>query len=367
MNGQGQSPDTMTPEQRQFLMAQMQRMIPGMQQPQMPRLGGPNATLPTGTAVPRAGGVQPAATPPRPQGGVSGHGAFGTIIGSVMAVKQKMSNDKREKARALAGQYIAMMNSGDPKLQQAAQQLLGDPKNHKIFDKAISDPNSPEYQGVQMAYRDVMKEDQAKQSFQEMQARIQQQQALAQQEQARARDLQSLATTRGQVTESEVYKEEQKNERTKMQIDARLQQSRQSIEAMNKRAANSIASLEKRAALAQRGAKERAGMRQQQSQAANAMLKEYRNIQSEISNLDREQKDMQDNMSRSPITSWITGQADEYTARSAMIESKRTQLETRLQALDASVDAMTQGGVIPREASAAKAGGPIVVKPEDMK
>ena len=59
---------------------------------------------------------------------ISGHGALGMVFGGIMMAKQKMSQDKQQKARAIAGQYIAITNGGgDPGT------FMQDPKVHKDF------------------------------------------------------------------------------------------------------------------------------------------------------------------------------------------------------------------------------------------
>lgn len=338
-------------------------------QPQAPKLGGNNVMLPGGTASAGVPGVQLSATPPKQAGSVAARG-IGSLPGAVIAVKQQMQRSKSEKARQLTGQYLAMKNSADPKIQQAADALLADPKNHKIFAKATTDPSSPEYAGVQMAYRDMVAQEQQSQAMEEMRAKIQEQQgraqqqaAMAQQEQQRARLYGRQADIAGTATEKDQFQEQQKNLRAQMQVNARLQQSRQSIDAMLQRTKATVESLENRAklheqnanyraGLHERGADKRAGMRQQQNQALNAMLKQYKNIQSEITNLDREQKAAQDDLIKNPISSWVTGQDEQFQANSAQIDAKRQGLEAQLAALDASVDAMTAGGVIPPPAAA---------------
>jgi hypothetical protein len=363
---------TMTPEMQQWLMQQMQQVGQQPQQgqgmqplqpsgapPQMPRLGGNNALTSTGTAVPRVGGIQPAATPPREPKQISGRGAFGSIIGGVMAVKQKMSQDKQQKARAIAGQYIAMMNSGDPKLQQAAQQLLADPKNHKIFDKAISDPTSPEYNGVQQAYQDVVREDQQKAAWQQLQQQMSEAQARMVAEQQRGKYWEQMgeaAGRRGEVTPEDRFKAEQKAQQIKDQIAARKETNDANIAARRKNLEAQIASLEKRTSMQQKGAMARTKERVASDQAIAAMLKQYKNIEQRYSTLDREQTTLEKEISDKPVGSWLTGEDDAFRSRISAIDAQRKVLDDQMDQVGAAVDQMTQGKLIPKKNQEASAG-----------
>jgi hypothetical protein len=299
------------------------------------------------------------AAPPYQPKAIHGQG-IGMLPAAVMAFKQASHKKKVEKSRGLVDEWLAQQT--DPDAQKKLEQLAqSDPKIAKVLeqkkkelskvhDEAMKDPNSAAAQGIQLAYRDQQAKEQQKQEAEEQRLKMQYMQSQIAAEQARAeqwRQLGEAAGRKGEVSPEDIYKQQQQNERTKMIVQGGLDRTVVSITNMNSRAAAKIASLEKIAAAAQEGANKRAGMRGQQSQAATAMLRQYKNIQSEITNLDREQKDMQDNMARSPVTSWLSGAAEDYQARSLEIESKRAALEGRLQQLDESVNQMQQGGVLP--------------------
>lgn len=353
---------------RLALMQQMQKLggqNPAGLQPrqQMPQLGGNNATVGSGTAVPRVGGIQPSATPPSLPGRNTESTLRG-LPGMVMQVKQQKHMDQMNKARALAGQYIAMMNSGDPKLQKAAQQLLADPKNHKVFDKATTDPMSPEYQGVQAAYRDVMQEDAQKAQYQQMQQQMEMQRAqieatkqLGYQRQAYG----EKAERSGDVTAQDVFKADNAKQRTSMQLDSRSRDNQARITAAGERLAKSITSLEKRTQMQQEGATERAGMKESgankrqnqrltaQNQAVTAMVRQYKNIQAQVAALGREQTALDKERTEHPIEAWATGEDQVFEAKQGALDAKRQALEMQLTQLDTTITQMTQGGVLPQE------------------
>jgi len=364
-------PNTLSPEQQQQLMSMMSRLgggqmpAPGMQQgqpmpqmpqgqPQMPRMAPQSGSvLPTGSAVPNVGGVRPSAMPARQPQAISGHGALGMVFGGVMAVKQKLSQDKQQKARAVAGQYIAITNGGgDP------QQFLMDPKVHKIFDKALKDPNSPEAQGIQQAYQDVQRQDMQKQQqqmiqqqMQEAAARIQQMQAYAQRAGAQANKDEQY----GQVTERDQFQEAQRNIRAQQGIQAKLQISANGISALKARTDAKIQSMEKiaqqleagrnaRAATSEAGKDKRAGQRvAQQTSAVKDIMKQYTNIRSQVANLEKEQATAEKNAKG--IESWVSGDADMYTAQAQAIASQLDEKKARLDQLDSAFNAMIAGGV----------------------
>lgn len=377
--------DTLTPDQRTQLMSMMSRLggnqmpMPGMQQgqpmpqmpqgqPQMPRMGPQGSVLPTGSAVPNVGGVRPSAMPARQPSAISGHGALGMVFGGIMMAKQKMSQDKQQKARAIAGQYIAITNGGGD-----TSQFLQDPKVHKIFDKALKDPNSPEAQGIQQAYQDVQRQDQMKQQMELAKAQIDAtiQYRKAQEEQARAtanwRDTQ--AGTIGQVTDRDKYLEGQKNQRASQAIQAKLEISSNGIKAAGQRAEAKIKSLEgiaskleagrnARAAASEAGKDKRAGQRLAQTQSAvKDIMKQYSNVRSEISNLEKEQATAEKNAKG--IEAWVTGDADMYNAQAQGIQAQLDKQKALLDQYDAGFNAMIASGAVsaPAVSTTPTAGG----------
>lgn len=330
------------------------QMLP-QQQPQMPRMGPQGSVLPTGSAVPNVGGVRPSAMPARQPRSISGGtGALGAVFATVMMAKQKMSQDKQQKARAVAGQYIAITNGGgDP------QQMLLDPKVHKIFDKALKDPNSPEAQGIQQAYQDVQRTDMQKQQQQMLQQRMQEVSVRMQQMKAQTEAARALAEQRnqyGEVTDQDKFKAQQKNQLASQAIQAKLQISHDSIAGLKQRSETKIKSLEEmgklfekgrneRAASSEAGKDKRAGQRlQQQSSAVKDVMKQYSNVRSEIANLEREQANAEKNAKG--VEAWATGDADMYQAQAQAIASQLEEKKARLDTLDSSFNAMIAGGVI---------------------
>lgn len=364
---------------------QMPQGQPGQQPPQATggsgqpsQLGGNNMTMPGGTVSPMIPGVQMSATPPKQAGSVSARG-LAALPGAVMAVKQSMQRSKTEKARQLAGQYLAMKNSQDPKVQQAADQLLSDPKNHKIFDKATSDPSSAEYAGVQMAYRDMVGQEQQAQKMQEMQQKVQsmqamasQRDALAQREHAQATDIQKQTEQRGTVTEKDAaankIKEDQiqaRGEQATAQIKMHLQQTdmttKAMLEAVNKRVAGSI----KVANIHESGAKGR-----QNSRIDTYIQGEYKSLQGQLNALDKQSKDLTSHMDKEStgVKAWFVDPEDKSAVQQqlAQIEAQRGVLTQQFQMLQQKDKAFQSTGLTPQPASSMQGDGseqkPYVIK-----
>jgi hypothetical protein len=312
-----------------------------------PRLGGNNVMLPGGTAAPGIPGVQMSATPPKRAGNTTGHGMM-AIPAAVMQAKQNKQRSKTEQARQLAGQYLAMKNSDDPKVQQAADQLLADPKNHKVFDKAVSDPSSPEYAGVQMAYRDQLAQEQQGQAMQEMRAKVQEQQAAAQQkqalaaqEQAKAADLRKQTEQRGTVTELDQAKLDAKMEQVTAQIKAKMLQTQTSTQAMLQAVNARVAGAVKVAGIKEQGAKTR-----QASKIDTYILGEYKALQGQLNELDRQTKDLTSHLDKT--THWYSDPDDKNDVQQqlAQIDAQRGVLMQQYQMLQQKDQAFQRSGLV---------------------
>lgn len=335
-----------------------QAMTQGNQPPQMPQqqsqqpqfsTGRGTMMLPGGTASPSVPGVPQSATPPRQPSSMRASG-IAAIPGAVMAVKQKMQQDKVQKARQFASQYIALKQSDDPAVQKTADAMMSDPKVHKIFDKAITDPNSPEYQGVQMAYRDQMSQEQQKIGMQEMKSKMEQQkastqhqQALARQADATANQRQAQADTAGQVTEADKFKAEQKMQQVTAQIQGRLQQGQQITQRM-------LQTTKLRIEAAHIDTRVRAGATvtaagKRASAANNYIIQEYKALNGQLNELDKQSKDLTSHLDK---TSHWYGDADDKAdvqQRLAQIEAQRQVLTQQFQTLQQKDQAFTRSGI----------------------
>lgn len=327
---------------------------------QQPRLGGNNVMMPGGTAAPGVPGVQMSATPPRQAGNTRGHGAM-AIPAAVMQAKQNKQRNKTEMARQLAGQYLAMKNSDDPKVQQAADQLLADPKNHKIFDKAVSDPGSPEYAGVQMAYRDQLSQEQQGIAMKEMQAKMEhqraqteEQRAKAQQEQAKAADLQKQTGQRGTVTELDQAKMDAKMEQVTAQIKAKNLQTQTATQAMLQAVNARVAGAVKVAGIKEQGAKTR-----QAAKIDTYILGEYKALQGQLNELDKQSKDLNSHLDKT--THWYSDpdDKDEVQQQLAQIDAQRGVLMQQFQMLQQKDQAFQRSGLTPPPQSKS-AGGAVI-------
>jgi hypothetical protein len=340
------------------------------QQPQTPQFqtGRSTMMLPGGTASPSVPGVPQSATPPRQSGNMRASGVA-AIPGAVMMVKQKMQQDKVQKARQLASQYIALKQSDDPNVQKTADAMMMDPKVHKVFDKAVSDPNSAEYQGVQMAYRDQMTQEQQKVAMEEMRARVQQQQAMTQAEQQRAAQEQAHAglyrrqeELEGQVTPAKRAEIDQKDraqleasKRIQMQVDQRVKTTKMTTDAMLKATEMRVAAM-KAALGAHTGDK-----------VLDAVAKEYTNLNAQIKVLNDQTAKLQADLSAHPVANWFHKDA---AAKRAQIESNMAQaqmLQKQLQMVEQKRQMMMQVGALPPDVgNVGTMQEPIVVSPEDM-
>lgn len=355
---------------------QSPQMPSSQQSQQMPQLGGNNIMLPGGTASPGVPGVQMSATPPKQTGSIAARGVA-ALPGAVFAVKQSMQRSKTEKARQLAGQYLAMQNADDPKVKQAANQLLADPKNHKIFEKAVTDPGSPEYAGVQMAYRDLVTQEQQSAAMQEMRGKVQEQmaaaqqkQALAQQESANAARMQKQTEQMGTVTdkdkETNRIKEEQikaRGEQVTAQIQARLQQTQQQTKAMldatKMRTRATVQSATIRGKATVNAASQRA------AKADTYIQGEYKILNQQLTELDRHSKDLAAQITKD--THWYgddDGKAD-VQSQLSQIEAQRGVLAAQFQMLQQKDRAFQTSGVTPPPQQQTKGKGtqddPIVI------
>lgn len=191
------------PQQSQQTDQQLQQPSPMPQLPSSPpaapRLGGNNILLPSGIASPGVPGVPMSA---------AHRELFQGMPGTLMGLKAQMHRAKVEKFQALTNQYIASqmdhnaqkaqaeLARSDPKIAKALEKQKQD--FAKMIEKAISDPNSAEAQGIQRAYADQEGKVQQQQAQQEQMAKlkdiaaqVQQRQAAAQRDQAEAAKFQS--------------------------------------------------------------------------------------------------------------------------------------------------------------------------------
>lgn len=350
--GGGQQPPQVPPQQM-TQGSQPPQMQPSGQQPQMPQFSTGRGTMMLlgGTASPSVPGVPQSATPPRQPSQMRASGVA-AIPGAVMAVKQKMQQDKVQKARQLASQYIALKQSDDPNVQKTADAMMSDPKVHKIFDKATTDPNSPEYQGVQMAYRDQMSQEEQKIAMQEMKSKMQQQQASTQHQQALARQAdatanqrQAQADTAGQVTEADKFKAEQRMNQVTAQIQSRLQQTSQTtqrmMEATKLRIEGSIKVAQIRGSATVSAAGKRANA------TNNYIIQEYKALNSQLTDLDRTSTALSAQLAKQ--THWYgddEGKAD-IQQKISQIEAQRTVLTQQFQMLQQKDQAFTRSGLVP--------------------
>lgn len=336
----------------------------GQQPPQMPagdapmpqfQTGRSTMMLPGGTASPAVPGVPQSATPPKQPGNMRASG-IAAIPGAVMMVKQKMQQDKIQKARQFASQYIALKQSDDPNVQKTADAMMADPKVHKIFDKAVSDPNSPEYQGVQMAYRDQMTQEQQKVAMQEMKSKMEQQKAATQHQQALARQADATANQRnaaadtmGQVTDADRFKAEQKMQQVTATIQGRLQQTNQitqrMIETTKLRIEGTHIDTRVRANATITAAGKRAAA------TNNYIVQEYRALNSQLTELDRQSKDLTAHLDKT--THWYSDPDDKEQVQQqlAQIEAQRGVLGQQLQMLQAKDQAFQGSGLIEKPRS----------------
>ena len=368
MGGQGQQQSAQQGQLPQAQPGQQQPPSPSTGQPQMPQFRGPAFPLPSGQVQRQLGNVPYSAQPTYQKPGVSGHGV-GMFPAAVMAIKQKMHGDKVQKFRGLANEQLAMQQDPDTqaKLQQAASK---DPNMQKALDKkqkefvkmmddAQKDPNSAAAQGIQLAYRDQQQKDAQQQSFEQTRLAMEEIRARIQAEMQRGQYWQQIgaaAGRKGEVTEEDRFKADQKEQVAREQINARLSMNKDNIAARRKNLTDQIASLEKRTAMQQKGAMARTKERVASDQAIAAMLKQYKNVESRYNTLDREQTALEKEISDKPFGSWMTGEDDVYKAKIGAIDAQRKVLDDQMDQIGDTIDQMTQGKLIPGTASATPEG-----------
>lgn len=342
------------PQMQPPAMPQVQPGQPGAMQPPAPQQGntqqpqfqsgGSTMMLPGGTASPAITGIPMSATPPGEKPRLTGTG----IMGSVLAIKNNFQDKRVQKARTLASQQIAMLQNPemkksmddaakkDPNVAKALEKQQKD--WIKIYDKAMTDPNSAEYQGVQMAYRDQIQQEQQDVSMREMQAkmeeqrsRVQQQQALSQQEQARAGLLQRQTQLAGTETEADKAKLDARMEQVTAQIKARMLQSQAQVKAMLEATKIRATSAVQSAAIRAGGTVKAAQARQ--NKADQYIINEYKALNQQLNELDKQSKDLQSHLDKT--THWYADPEDKADVQQQLsqIEAQRGVLMQQFQML----------------------------------
>jgi hypothetical protein len=161
----------------------------------MPQMGPGNMQLASGKASPLIPGVAQSNQPAKQQSGIRASGIAALPFAAV-AIKQKITQDKITKYRAMANEWIA--NKMDPTSASAMQKKAKenpdiakalakkDKEFVKMVDEAMKDPTSAAAQGIQQAYRDQKKEDEKAQMDQQMQERMRQMQAIEDRQRSQA-------------------------------------------------------------------------------------------------------------------------------------------------------------------------------------
>jgi hypothetical protein len=193
---------------------------------QMPQVGPGNQQMGSGKASPVIPGVPVSNQPAKQQGNIRVQG-IASLPFAAMAIKKKMTDDKVNKYRTLANEWVA--KKMDPTADKADQKRASenpeiakalakkDKEFVKMVDEAMKDPSSPAAQGIQAAYRDQQKQDQKEQLDQQMQERMRQmqtlelqRQAVAQREQAQAGKVDKETDQMGSVTDKDKFQAQQK-------------------------------------------------------------------------------------------------------------------------------------------------------------
>jgi len=324
--------------------------MPNPQQAQPSQATGGNAPMSEMPPVKTLPGIAPMPQGPQSQTTTRLQG----IPAAVMMIKQGMHQQKIQKAKSLTDWFIAMQDpqtkqqvqkavSGDPKLQKAFEKKMHD--YTKMYDKALTDPNSPEGQGVQAAYRAQQQQAQQQQEWQTKQAQIQ---AIQNQKNALAAEEQRRTQLMGTVTDAERFKEQQKNVRAQATIDSQITRQAAQIAAQNAQLTQKLTVMKQIAEMREGGLNARAGQRQQQSQAAQALYKQAQAQQNELNELERRRKDIADNMQKHPVLDWFSDEGQNAKAQLDLIDGQINQLQGKQQVLFQSFDQMQQVGLIPK-------------------
>jgi len=92
-------------------------------------------------------------------------GAIGGVAEAVGEFKQRRAESKLRGAQGWTSRYLMLMQQDpegkNPEIQKMIQEIRGNPKVHKLWDKANQDPTSPEALGVNQAYMQAQAKAQA--------------------------------------------------------------------------------------------------------------------------------------------------------------------------------------------------------------
>jgi hypothetical protein len=344
--------------------------------PQIPRLGGNNMRLPSGVASPTIPGVGVSAQPPKQPTQTRASG-IAALPFAVMGIKQKMNQDKVQKYRALTNAWIAKQQN--PDIEKAMQQrakanpdvakaLEKEQKEFvKMVDEAMKNPDSPAGQGIQQAYRDQKMQDVQEEKFQQMQTQMQamqaleqQRQALAERERAQAEKERKATGQMGTVTEKDRFAAQQKAQLQTNALNAKMNQMRLQSSTIISTTQNRLQSAERQTHERVEGGKEQARIRAEATIGAARMraaaakqndfiVSRYRIINQQATELDRQQKALQDHIDKTTHLGglWEPDDLQDVQSQIAQIEAQRQFLQGQLQQLQSEDQFYQSKGIIP--------------------
>ena len=336
-------------------MPQGQPRIPQMPPPQQG--GGGGIVLPSGQASRGVPGV------PMSAGGQGVTERFRQMPGAAFRIQQEMHQRNVEKYRQLANRWIAMASQGDP-MKVLAQQGQASPemgkaveKLKKEFTKMIKDamePNSAASQGVQMAYQDQEKQQQQRMATQQLMAEIQRQQAMAQYYSQRPEE---TAFKEEELDKRQQVAEQGKFQRFQMQTQARWQQQQTQIQAALTKLKSQQDFLKQITQMKEASATGRARMRTQQANAANVLLKQCQDYDSELGRLVAERNNLQKEIAEHPLSGLIGGESDEMQLQMQTVDQQIAGVMQQIQGINTQIGAMTAGGILPSTPAPQGGGG----------
>ena len=245
---------------------------------------------------------------------------------------------------SLQQQLATAQQSGDPEQVKAAQQRLAefqkDPKVQKVL-QTVSDPKkamSPYSIGVQRAMQASQQKAMQQAEMEKTQAQAAQAQQTAAAEAARAALYKKQAEQSGEVTDldrfnkaSDKEKQQMINDRVTTQVNAQNKRNQDRIDADIK-----IANIHAAAIKAAKGPDD----------LVKSLQLEAKNLNDQLTSIDKQHKALQDSMDKNPVTNWLSGDGKAKQAQMANLDGQRRQVEGQMKQLEGKLTQMQQGGLI---------------------
>lgn len=301
------------------------------------------------------------------------------VASGYVAYKQTQFKKKVQEAKAAA---MVQLQQQNPQFQQAVQTASkanpeaqkafekSQEKWMKIYEKAMSDPNSPEYYGIQQAYQEAMTQAQLRDQAQEQKEKIAQAVATRQAEQARAEAERARASSYGTPEQEHKYKMEEiqaQNEGRLAKANAdnatRLKQTIQRGQDMLR-----VQQERNKAAFAKIDVdKMKAGQKTKQDASVMAVFRQSKALEDQINGVIKAAKPYQDWLDKHSIQdSFDSDQAVAARNQIALYDAQLNDLRQKQDSVNMAIDALTGAGKLQPAAPEPSSAPPKGAKVYDM-